>query len=168
MSEHEPPPEVSQFMHRQVKSVTPDMQLDEVVQFLLSNQLSNAPVVQAGDGGNYLIGFVSERDCLAALTQEEFYGSPAPTQTVRTIMRSSPVSVPPDTDLFAVASLLIHHGYRHVPVTDEGKLLGMVSRRDVLHAVADYGKRYGQALLRERFRPDPRQIINLRFLVKGK
>jgi CBS domain-containing protein len=166
MSEHEKPPLVSAFMHTHVKTVTGDMTLDEVAKFLLDNNLSNAPVIEASNDGKFLIGFVSERDCLAALSQEDFYGSPAPPQTVRTIMRSAPICVSPDTDLFSVASLLINHGYRHVPVTDQGVLVGIVSRRDVLKAVVDYGKRYGQAQLKERFRPDPSQLMNLRFLVK--
>jgi predicted transcriptional regulator len=166
MAEHEKPPHVSSFMHTHVKTVTPEMSLDEATGFLLSNGLSNAPVIDSTEDGSFLIGFISERDCLAALAQEDFYGSPAPHQTVRTMMRAAPICVSPDTDLFSVASLLINHGYRHVPVTDQGKLVGMVSRRDVLKAVVEYGKRYGQAQLKERFRPDPAQLMNLRFLVK--
>ena len=168
MIEHEAPPKVSTFMQTQVKTVPPDMSLDDVTQFLLSHHLSNAPVVDQTDGGHYLLGFVSERDCLAALSQEDYYGSPSPAQTARTIMRSSPICVTPDSDLFSVASLLINHGYRHVPVADHGQLIGLVSRRDVLKAVVEYGQRYGQEKLRERFRPDPSQLINLRYLVKMK
>jgi CBS domain-containing protein len=168
MSEHEQQPIASSFMQTEPKTVTADMSLDAVTEFLLKNKLSNAPVVSHAQGANLLIGFVSERDCLAAMTQADFYGSPNPEQTVRTIMRSSPICVAPETDLFAVASLLINHGYRHLPVTDQGRLVGIVSRRDVLRAVAEYGQRYGQAQLLEKFRPDPSQLINIRFLVPTK
>lgn len=168
MIEHEAPPKVSTFMQTKVKTVPPDMHLDEIAHYLVSNHLSNAPVVDESSGGRYLLGFVSERDCLAALSQEDYYGSPSPPQTARTMMRSSPVCVTPDSDLFSVASLLINHGYRHVPVADHGQLMGMVSRRDVLKAVVEYGQRYGQEKLKERFRPDPSQLINLRYLVKMK
>jgi CBS domain-containing protein len=168
MTEHEAPPKVSSFMQTKVRTVSPEMSLDDVAQFLLSHHLSNAPVVDETEGGRYLLGFVSERDCLAALAQEDFYGSPSPQQTARTIMRSSPICVTSDTDLFSVASLLVNHGYRHVPVADQGQLVGMVSRRDVLKAVVEYGQRYGQEKLRERFRPDTSQLINLRYLVKLK
>lgn len=168
MGEHEAPPKVSSFMRTNVKTVSPEMTLDEITKFLLSHQLSNAPVVESSDEGDFLIGFVSERDCLAAMAQEDFYGSPNPQQTARTIMRSSPICVSPDSDLFSVASLLINHGYRHVPVADQGKLVGLVSRRDVLKSVMEYGHRYGQERLRERFRPDPSELINLRYLVKLK
>jgi len=168
MIEHETPPKVTSFMQTQVKTVPPDMPLEEVAQFLLSHNLSNAPVVDSTTDKPFLLGFISERDCLAALAQEDYYGSPSPPQTVRTMMRSSPICVSPDSDLFSVASLLINHGYRHVPVTDQGQLVGLVSRRDVLKAVVDYGQRYGQEQLRQRFRPDPSQLINLRYLVKIK
>jgi|688.fasta_scaffold00135_68 CBS domain-containing protein len=168
MSEHEQPPLASSFMQADPKTVTAEMSLDEVTDFLLKNKLSNAPVVSHAHGANLLIGFVSERDCLAAMTQADFYGSPAPEQTVRTIMRSSPICVTPETDLFSVASLLINHGYRHLPVTDQGRLVGIISRRDVLQAVAQFGQRYGQAQLLEKFRPDLSQLINIRYLVPAK
>ena len=166
MTEHEKPPLVSSFMQSHVRTLTPDMNLDQAAEFLLAHSLSSAPVVQHSPTGDLLIGFVSERDCLAALTQADFYGSPVPRHTVQTIMRQTPICVSPDSDLFSVTSLLINHGYRHVPVTDHGRLVGLVSRRDVLQAIVEYGKRYGQARLRERFHPDCRQLINLRYLAQ--
>lgn len=166
MVELESPPKASDFMQTDVQTVTAEMTLDEVVQHLLKHGLSNAPVVvrERIDGPQRLIGFISERDCLSALAQESFFGSPAPQQTARTVMRGSPACVTPETDLFAVAAIFINHHYRHLPVTENGHLLGMVSRRDVLRAVDDYYRKYGNAKLKERFHPDTHLLMYHRFM----
>lgn len=159
------PPKVSDFMNSHVKTVTVDATLDSVVHFLMKNELSNAPVVShEADGRPRLVGFISERDCLAALTQESFYGSPAPVETAGTIMRGSPVCVTPENDLFSIAAIFINHPYRHLPVTEDGVLLGIISRRDVLKGISDYYQKYGAQKLKERFRPDTHLIMYHRFI----
>jgi len=166
MVDLESPPKARDFMHTDVQTVTAEMTLDEVVQQLLKHELSNAPVVagKRSDASRRLIGFISERDCLSALAQESFFGSPAPLQTAQTVMRGSPACVTPDTDLFAVAAIFINHNYRHLPVTENGHLLGMVSRRDVLRAVDDYYRKYGKAKFKERFHPDTHLLMYHRFI----
>jgi len=165
MTKLETPPKVSDLMSSHVMTVTADATLDHVVQFLMKNELSNAPVVShEADGRARLVGFISERDCLAALTQESFYGSPAPVETAGSIMRGSPICVTPENDLFSIASIFINHPYRHLPVTEDGILLGIISRRDVLKGIADYYQKYGAAKLKERFRPDTHLIMYHRFI----
>ena len=167
MIEHKTPPLALEFMHKNVKTVTPEMSLGDVVQFLLHHGLSNAPVTEMLDGESRLVGFLSERDCLAAISQESFFGSPAPPQHARTMMRKSPVCVSPDTDVFALATIFINHGFRHLPVTsDRGELLGIVSRRDVLAAIDKYYRDENSKSLREHFPPDTHQIINHRFIME--
>jgi CBS domain-containing protein len=154
------PPQAAEFMHKQVKTVSPDMTLGEAVRFLLSHELSNAPVVEAIADEPRLVGFLSERDCLAALSQESFFGNPSPPQSVRTIMRKSPVCVSPDTDVFGLATIFINHDFRHLPVTsDRGELVGIVSRRDVLSAIDKYYRDTNLRSLREHFPPDTHQFI---------
>jgi CBS domain-containing protein len=71
MTKLDSPPKVSDFMCSHVQTVTADMTLESVVQYLLKHQLSNVPVVLPDPSGKpKLLGFISERDCLAALTQE--------------------------------------------------------------------------------------------------
>ncbi len=165
MTKLDSPPKVSDFMCSHVQTVTPEMTLESVVQFLLAHQLSNVPVVSNDLSGKpKLLGFISERDCLAALTQESFFGSPAPVQTAGTIMRGSPVCVTPENDLFAIASIFINHPYRHLPVTEDGILMGIISRRDVLKGIAGYYQKYGADQLKERFRPDTHLLMYHRFI----
>lgn len=165
MTKLDSPPKVSDFMCSHVKTVTADATLESVVQFLLTQKLSNVPVVSNEPSGkSRLLGFISERDCLAALTQESFYGSPSPVQTAGTIMRGSPVCVTPENDLFSIASIFINHQYRHLPVTEDGILLGIISRRDVLKGIADYYQKYGAVKLKESFHPDTHLLMYHRFI----
>ncbi|HXV92524.1 MAG TPA: CBS domain-containing protein, partial [Pseudonocardia sp.] len=59
-----------------------------------------------------------------------------PEQTVESVMTPSPVSVRPEDDLADVVALMLDAGIRSVPVVDDGRLVGILSRRDVLRAVA--------------------------------
>lgn len=121
-------------MTTKVRTVSPDMSLRELVAFFLDNKVSSAPVV---DGGMRLLGFISERDCLSAIANESFFGSSV-IQNAANIMRKHPTTVPPGMELFRLASMFIHRGYRHLPVTTDEQLIGIVSRSDVLRAVSDF------------------------------
>lgn len=162
-------PQARDFMNTHVQTVGPDMPLADVVTFLLKHDISNAPVIESKDGPQpVLVGFISEGDCLDFLANEMFFGSPAQPQTVRTMMKKHPVCVAADTDVLTLASIFVSHGYRHLPVVDDQRLLGIVSRRDILKALDDY---YRDAVRRrdfERFPPDLHEIMSHRFLVRGR
>jgi CBS domain-containing protein len=166
---HKAAPQAQDFMTRHVQTVTPDMPLGELVHFLKRHHVSNAPVVEATpDGRELLVGFISEGDCLAQLANEVFFGNPAQPQTVRTMMRRHPVCVEPETDIFTLASIFVNHRYRHLPVVQEGRLLGIVSRRDILQALDAYYREAIQERTLDRFPPDLHEIINLRFVGKSR
>lgn len=168
MSKRLTPPTARDFLHAQVYTVPPDMSLAEVADFLLRHEISNVPVVEHQAGRPVLVGFISERDCLEHLSNEAFYGSPAMPQTAQTIMKRHPVCVSPETDLFTLVSVLVHHGYRHLPVVEDQELLGIVSRRDVLRALCEHYREAIKQRDEQRFPPDLRQIINQRFLMRGR
>lgn len=155
-------------MTRQVRTVPPDMPLGDVIQFLLKHRVSNAPVVEKRGSDDALVGFISERDCLALLADESYFGSPCPPQTARTAMRVHPVCVAPETELFTLASIFVNHGFRHLPVVDNGVLQGIVSRRDILRAMDEYYRESQSSQTQKKFfRPDPHEIANHRFITGG-
>ncbi|MCA9051617.1 MAG: CBS domain-containing protein [Planctomycetaceae bacterium] len=158
-------PRASQFMHSAVHTVTPNMSLAEVIDFLLKHKVSNAPVVEASADGVKLVGFISERDCLMVLSNESFFGNPAPHHTAGSIMRKHPICVSPETELFALASIFVSHDYRHLPVTEQGRLAGIVSRRDVLKAVHEYYAKVTDENRRRSLVPDPKLVTSHRFVV---
>lgn len=167
MTQEKSAPTAADYMTRKVRVVTPDMSLSDVVQFLLNHDISNAPVVETQNHRQILVGFISERDCLEFLSNETFYGCPSPPQTARTIMRMHPVCISPETELFTLASIFSSHNYRHLPVVENGELKGIVSRRDVLKAMDKYYQDTIESHDEQRFQPDLRKIVNLRFLAKS-
>lgn len=168
MSKSHEVPQAKDFMTRHVHSIPPQMPLDEIIQFLAKHEISNAPVVESRDGREILVGFLSERECLEFLANESFFGSPAPPQTAATIMRRHPVCVQPQTELFTLASIFVNHGYRHLPVVEDDRLVGIVSRRDILRAMNDF---YGDEIRekdRQRQRPDYEDVMQRRFVISAK
>ena len=162
-------PQVQDIMIRHVQTVTPDMTMPEIMRFLERHHLTNAPVVELGtDGRKRLIGFISEGDCLAFLSNEVFFGSPCPPQTVRTMMKRHPICVEPGTDLFTLASVFVSHQHRHLPVVEDDQLLGMVDRRDVLKALDAYYRDAIHDRDLQKSPPDLHEVVNLRFVSKGR
>jgi CBS domain-containing protein len=158
-------PTAREIMRASVRTIEPDMQLGDVVAFLLKHKLSNAPVVRREGNRNLLLGFVSEADCLEYLANEVFYGNPSPRQTAETIMTRHPACVGPDADVFLLTSVFISHRYRHLPVVEDGYLLGIISRRDMLKGIDRYYREDIRFHDQQRHPVDLHQIINHRFLV---
>jgi len=160
-------PSAKDIMKRHVRTVEADMDLNDVVAFLLKHQVSNAPVVRHEGTNQVLLGFLSEGDCLEHLANSVFYGNPSPPQTAGTMMKRHPICVGPDQDLFSLASIFISHGLRHLPVVEGDYLVGIVSRRDLLRSLDSYLGQWTEKRDRERFPVDVRELVNIRFFSKG-
>lgn len=167
MTESKPTPRATDFMTRQVHCITPAMPLAEIIHFLEKHKISNAPVIEQNGERKVLVGFVSERDCLEFLANESFFGNPCPPQTAATIMRRHPVCVQPETELFTLASIFVSHGYRHLPVVENGQLVGIVSRRDILKAMDEHYRKVLDEKAHQRDRPDYNDVMQKRFIVSS-
>ena len=62
--------------------------------------------------------------------------APEPDPTVQEVMTAAPAAMRPDDDLADVVALMLDAGLRSVPIVDDGELVGIVTRRDVLRVVA--------------------------------
>ena len=160
-------PTAQDFMNHHVHTIEADMQLVDIVAFLLKHELSNVPVIKKDGNQRLLRGFVSEGDCLQFLANELFYGNPSPPQTAETIMKKHPTCVGPDMDVFTLTSIFTSHRFRHLPVVEEQNLLGIVSRRDILKALDEYYRDWSRSRDRERFPVDVHKIMNHRFIVSS-
>ena len=76
--------------------------------------------------GDRLAGILTERDVLRAAGRGSVEG------TVAEWMTADPDTVPPDATIGMAAAMMVHGGYRHVPVVEGGALVGIVSIRDLL------------------------------------
>jgi CBS domain-containing protein len=85
------------------------------------------------DDANVVVGVITERDCIAAATSADYYGEwggPAG------MYMSSPVEyVNPDDNLVDVADRMAKSTVRRYPVIDDGRLVGLIARRDVMRAL---------------------------------
>ena len=111
-------------MRGKVVTVTPDATVEETIHLLIDRNISGAPVV---DGAGQLVGIISEYQLL-----EVTYDAALAGRHVRDFMTKDVISVRPDTPLGEVVTLFVVHRIRRLPVVQNGRMLGIISRRDVL------------------------------------
>ncbi|MCP5059151.1 MAG: CBS domain-containing protein [bacterium] len=117
-------------MNRRVEGVAPDAPIAAATHTLMRRGYSGAPVV---DEGGQLLGVLSEEDCIRVLAESIYEGWPAGTAADH--MTQEVEVAAPDEDVFAVAGRFSEGGHRRIFVVDEGRLAGMISRRDLLRAL---------------------------------
>ncbi|WP_457030768.1 CBS domain-containing protein [Kitasatospora sp. P5_F3] len=129
---------VGEMMTREVIRVVPQTGFREIVALLGEYGITAVPVVDAEDRP---LGVVSEADLMRTQAlQEDPAGlmppQPAPETgptTARELMSSPAIRTTPDASVVAAARLMERHGVKRLPVVDEeGRLVGMVSRGDLL------------------------------------
>jgi len=110
-----------------VYGVPPDRLITEAVHEMVGHKIGALLVREDGD----LIGIITERDILHALSDRGFDLSKL---KVRDLMTKKVFIGSPDDDLIYVMGLMSKNRFRHMPVMDSGKLVGMISSRDVVSA----------------------------------
>lgn len=121
-------------MRKDVLKLSPDMKIIEAMRQLLEHDYSGAPVLS--DEGE-LLGVLSQKDCLEAATNayyDQSWGGP-----VSAHMSQSVEVIDWDMDVISAANQFLNSRYRRFPVLEDGKLIGQISRSDVLNAL---GKRW--------------------------
>lgn len=111
-----------------IVSVPPNASIADVVQKLTTNRIG-AVLVVSGDGA--LKGILSERDVVRSLAEN---GAGALDRTAADLMTSNVTTATPQTTVAAAMELMTAGRFRHVPVLDDGRLVGLVSIGDVVKA----------------------------------
>ena len=111
-------------------SLKPDMPLDKVSDHLSKLHLPGAPVV---DSDGKLIGYVSEYDCLRQLMQSSYYCDNA--SLAEDVMSTKLIYSKPDITVIDLASLMNNNKVNVMPIVEGEKLIGAVSRGDVMRAL---------------------------------
>ncbi|MBI5163721.1 MAG: CBS domain-containing protein [Magnetospirillum sp.] len=113
---------------REIVSLGPDIDVREAARWLAAHEVSAVAVVEDGS----LLGIVTERDITVRVVAA---GVDPDTARLKDIMTFAPGSVEPDDDITEALRLMARFGCRHLPVMEKGRAVGMVSIRDVAHAL---------------------------------
>ncbi len=128
-------PIVRDYMDHVVVTVDPDMAILDCVHTLLDKKVTGAPVL---DASGALVGIVTAKDCLRILSMGQ--NAQRPTGTVKDFMTKELITVPPTMNIYFAAGLFIGHTFRRLPVVDDGKLVGGITRFDILRAISSHYK----------------------------
>jgi|SRR6266446_5525317 len=120
---------VSDVMSKMLLAVEPTMKLDEAARQMHDRQVGAVLVLT----NERVSGILTERDVLRAVAIGDVAGT-----RVAAWMTHDPESIGPEDSTSHAASVMIHGGFRHLPVVDEaGRPIGIVSIRDLMRVTID-------------------------------
>ncbi|NLR94121.1 MULTISPECIES: CBS domain-containing protein [Flammeovirga] len=129
-----PYPSVEKYMTKKLIVFKPEQNIEEAMQVLVEEKISGAPVVnESGD----LVGMLSEKDCLHIILESRYLNYPASQGLVQDYMTKAVTTISSDKDVVEVAMIFENSSFRRYPIVKGGKLIGQVSRRDILRAACD-------------------------------
>jgi CBS domain-containing protein len=114
--------EAKHIMTRDVITVSPDVRVKDLAKVFIRNQISGAPVA---DKKGRILGVVSEADIVAKKGKQ-----------VRDIMSKGLIEITEETPVEEIAGLMITHKIKRLPVMRGEQLVGIVSRADIVGAIA--------------------------------
>ncbi len=123
------------YMATHLVTFSPEMDIYEAAAVLLENRISGAPVV---DSHGKLLGLLSEQDCLREILAKGMHDMPP--GKVADYMSTDIVTINPDMSIFKIAEMFVQHRFRRFPVVEHGRLVGQISKRDLLAAIKDMRK----------------------------
>ncbi|WP_185984804.1 CBS domain-containing protein [Aureimonas mangrovi] len=122
---------VADHMRTDLVTLSPTMEIVEAVSILISARVSGACVL---DTSGELVGVLSKRDCLKAALNASYYKQWG--GTVADHMSTAIETLDADADIVAAAERFVASTFRRFPVLRDGRLVGQISRTDVLEALS--------------------------------
>lgn len=121
---------VRDIMSRDCYRVSPETSITTLAQGLALHRLPGAPVV---DNADRLIGFISEQDVMGRVMDSIYHDDEAP--LVKELMRHEVLSVTPNKSITDLAQEMLGAKPKVYPVVEKQRLVGIVTRRDILIAL---------------------------------
>jgi len=122
---------VKDIMTTNLVLFTVEQSIHEVMNSFIKNKISGGPVV---DDRGRLIGVISEADCMKEVSDSRYFNMPILDKTVGHFMTKEVETLPASMTLFDAASRFHQTSRRRFPVLDNNKLVGQVSRKDIVIA----------------------------------
>lgn len=117
----------------EVFGISPDATVYDALQLMATHNVGALLVLK----GNEMVGIVSERDCVRKV---ELKGKSVKDTRISDIMTANVITVECDQTVEECESLMMEKSIRHLPVYDGGKLLGLLSVRDVMREMIELQK----------------------------
>ena len=124
--------QVKDIMTDRVVGVGPDATIDEAITLLLDHRVSGLPVV---DDNGLLLGVISEIDIIDLVYKADIEAS-----TVRDYMTRDVRSLDAEASLDDAAGIFCRKSIRRIPIVRDGRLVGVLSRRDLIRFVREVRK----------------------------
>ncbi|MDH4254271.1 MAG: CBS domain-containing protein [Gammaproteobacteria bacterium] len=121
---------VRDFMTSNLVKLDPDMEITHAVHKLVKHDIAGAPVV---DKEGRLVGMLTEKDCMKIALDVGYYGEYG--GKVAAFMSTEVETIDPDEGIVEAAKRFLQKRYHRYPVVRDGRLVGQISRRDVLRAL---------------------------------
>ncbi len=123
---------VKDYMSGKLVTFGPNMDVLDAIHELVKHGISGAPVVD--DTGN-LVGMLSEFDCMGVVLTAGYHGEPG--GPVSDLMATDVKTVNAEVSIVDMAGIFMESGLRRYPVISGNRLVGQISRRDVLRALTE-------------------------------
>ncbi len=120
------------IMVTKLVTLTPDVDVFEAIGLLLKHRISGAPVI---DARRNFLGVFSEKNCMSVLLESAY--DQHPTTHLYAFMDVECPTITEDADLLTIAQIFRDTHCRRLPVIRKSKLVGQISRRDLLKAAHD-------------------------------
>jgi CBS domain-containing protein len=118
---------MSELVAGAIVTAAPTMKLIDVAKLMEAEGVGSVAVIDVNED---FIGIITDRDIVHAVARSE------KESTAADIMTEAPDTIEIDTEVSEAVNWMNATGYRHLPVTENGNLVGMVSIKDLLWAVA--------------------------------
>lgn len=122
---------VSDIMTTQLVLFTPEQSIYDVMQAFIKYRISGGPVV---DEKGKLIGVISEADCMKEISDSRYFNMPILDKSVGHFMTENVDTIESTLSVFDAAAKFSKSSRRRYPVLEKGRLVGQVSRKDIVIA----------------------------------
>jgi len=121
---------VKDYMDRTPHAINQSSAVRSAIAVLMKEEIPGAPVI---NDDKMLVGFVSEQDCIREMLNDAFYCDESP--SVTTVMSKDVLTVSPEESILELAESMTKQRPKIYPVVENGKLVGLISRRLILNAL---------------------------------
>ena len=121
--------ETRTIMSKDVITVHPDTPIARVIELLSEYDITGIPVV---DAEGRLVGIITEKDIMALPLDADGVAGRAEDYMTRDV-----VSFDENEDVIAICECLVNHDFRRVPILSHGRLVGIISRRDLIKYILE-------------------------------